>query len=113
MINFLRTGTLNPGGRTPNSIEVCEASARGALLQGRFAFLNASTLLLTLDSGKQVALHIKHGATFTREEPLVDALSTSFAAAGIKVTEVGADAEEKDKAEAEPPPAGTPATTKF
>jgi hypothetical protein len=113
MINFLRTGTLNPGGRTPNNIEVCEASARVALLQGRFSFLNANTLLLTLDGGKQVVLHIKHGATFTKEEPLVDALSTSFAAAGIKVPEVGADAEEKEKAEAEPPQVGAPATTKF
>ena len=113
MVNFLRTGTLNPGGRTPNNIEVCTESARTALLQGRFSFINANTLLLTLDGGKQVVLHIKHGATFTKEEPLVDALSTSFAAAGIKVPEAGADSDVKDKAEEEPPQVGAPATTKF
>jgi len=118
MPNFLRTATLNPkgydpGSRVPTHIEFSEEDARGALLQGRFAFINTGTLLLNMDNGKQVVLHLRNCPSYTKEEPLVDALATSFAAAGIKLPEAGADSDVKDKAEEEPPQIGAPATTNF
>lgn len=115
MHNFLRTANLKSEGRTPDNIPVDLEAKR--TLQGRFAFIDAGpkkvpVILLTFDSGKQGVIYIKNGASFTKEEPLIDALSTSCTAAGIKLPVV---ADETDEPPEVKPAADAcaPATTNF
>ena len=116
--NFLRTANLKSEGRTPDNIPVDLNEKR--TLQGRFAFIDAGpkkvpAILLTFDNGKQGVIYIKNGASFTKEEPLIDALSNSCAAAGIKLPVVTDETDEppevKPSADEVKPPVDS--TTKF
>jgi hypothetical protein len=97
-MQYQKTRAMSAGVRAPNTVTIDPTKKAGP--SGSFAFLDANTVKLDLDSGKSVLLFVSKGYTYAEVKPLEDALTAELSAAGIQV----GDAADDDDDEGAPAP---------